>query len=588
MPLPRDTDGTAGRSVMRRLAEAMIFEGLVDCTATPIGGSHRFTWRCNGVDISCEGFAGAFGRIRIEPATLQCRRSQDWVAATLDDLVASLDADPERRRQLAMELDRTLALATWNDGNLARRPRRHLPHAQLDSALDEGHPYHPCFKARTGFDLDDHAAYGPEAGNTFQLAWLAVAPERLHSALPAEEQAFWERELGAETFALLDSRRAACGDAAKNFGLMPLHPWQWKALQGSHLSVWLAEGSAFFLGFAGDRYAASQSVRTLFNSDRPGQANVKLPMNLINSSAMRIVEPHSVCSAPPISLWLKELVAGDPVLSGRFPIRILGEYAGTIAGRDGPLAGQIAAIWREDVSIYLSPGEAAVPLNALMIVESDGRPFVADWIGRYGLERWASQLIETVVLPVCHLLAAHGIATECHGQNLILIHRDGWPVGLAMRDFHDSVEYVPDFLREPEKVPDFVALNPAYHDAAPNEFYWMESVELLGELVMDALFVYNLAEITHLLHHCYGLDETAFWAGVGRRLATHGEEFGLTGRMVALGLFQPRIRTESLLRRKLARPGTECAHEIPNSLAVAANDASTGSADTRYLQAVMA
>ncbi|KXF76406.1 rhizobactin siderophore biosynthesis protein RhsF [Paramesorhizobium deserti] len=573
MPLPRDVQGNAGRSVMRRLAEAMIFEGLADYSAAPAGASCRFSWRGNGVEIRCVGFVGAFGRVRIEPATLQCRRGDAWDFATLDDVVASLEADREWRTQLALELDRTLVLAAWNDANLTRRQRRHLPHAQLDSALDEGHPYHPCFKARTGFDLDDHAAYGPEAGNIFQLAWLAVAPERLHSAFPAGERTFWEQELGPETFALLDERRAACGDAAKRFGLMPLHPWQWKALQGSELSVWLAEGSAFFLGLAGDRYAASQSVRTLFNSDHPERANVKLPMNLINSSAMRIIEPHSVCSAPSVSSWLKDAIAADPVFAERFPLKILGEYAGTIAGRDGPLAGQIAAIWREDVSMHLSPGEAAVPLNALMMIESDGHPFVAEWIDRYGLEQWVNRLINMVVMPIYHLLAGHGIATECHGQNLILIHRDGWPVGLAMRDFHDSVEYVPDFLRDPEKVPDFLALSPAYRAAAPNEFYWMESVELLGELVLDSLFVYNLAEISHLLHCCYGLDETSFWAGIGRRLAAHGEAFGLSDRMAALGLFKPCIRTESLLRRKLMPPGAECAHEIPNSLASAVKGA---------------
>ena len=95
----------------------------------------------------------------------------------------------------------------------------------------------------------------------------------------------------------------------------------------------------------------------------------------------------------------------------------------------------------------------------------------------------------------------------------------------------------------------------------------MESVELLGELFLDALFVYNLAEISHLLHRSYGLDEAGFWSDVGRRLQDHARQFGLTGRQAALGLFQPRIRTESLLRRKLSPPGAECAHEIPNSLA---------------------
>ncbi|TIP99131.1 MAG: rhizobactin siderophore biosynthesis protein RhsF, partial [Mesorhizobium sp.] len=156
-----------------------------------------------------------------------------WRPATLGDLLASINTCPDRRAQLTSELDRTLDFSAWNKSNLRPRPRRDLPFAQLDSAIDEGHPYHPCFKARTGFDYTDHAAYGPEAGNAFQLAWLAVAPERLHSAFPTDEQAFWMHELGAETYTLLDERRAPLGDNARRFGLMPLHPWQWKTLQSS-------------------------------------------------------------------------------------------------------------------------------------------------------------------------------------------------------------------------------------------------------------------------------------------------------------------------------------------------------------------
>lgn len=554
---------------MRQLAEALVYERLVDCAASQRGGKYRFEWRHDGGGIRCEGYIGAFGRVRIAPETLEHGCSGRWRTATLGDLLDSAGGCLERRAQLAFELDRTLGFSAWNDNNLPPRPRRHLPFAQLDSAMDEGHPYHPCFKARTGFDLDDHAAYGPEAGNTFQLAWLAIAPERLHSAFPADERSFWEQELGAETCSVLNRRRARLGDDAGRFGLMPLHPWQWKALRDSELSRWLAEGSAGFLGHAGDRYTASQSVRTLFNHDHPQRANLKLPMNLVNSSARRIVEPLSVCSAPAISRWLKDIVAGDPLFSDRYPLTILGEYAGTIADRDGPLAGQVAAIWREDVTAFLGPGEAAVPLNALMIMEEDGRPFVADWIDLYGLEAWLDQLVDTVVMPAWHLLACHGIATEAHGQNLILIHRDGWPVRLAMRDFHDSVEYVPGFVRDPDNVPDFPTLNPAYRDVAPNQYYWMESPEMLGALFLDCLFVYNLAEISHLLRHCYGLDEAGFWSDIGRRMQAHSVKFGLADRQAKLGLFQPRIRTESLLRRKLSPPGTECAHEIPNSLAVA-------------------
>ncbi|GLS31194.1 Siderophore synthetase component [Mesorhizobium albiziae] len=569
MPLPLDLHGTPARRVMRQLAEALVYEGLVECAVSRRGEKYRFEWSYDGGAIRCEGHVGAFGRVRIVPETIEHGCGGQWRPATLDDLLASAGGCPQRRAELAFELDRTLDLSAWNDGNLSPRPRRDLPFAELDSAMDEGHPYHPCFKARTGFDHHDQAAYGPEARNSFQLAWLAIAPERLHSALPSDEQPFWTQELGAETYSILNERRTRLGGDAGRFGLMPLHPWQWRALQGSALAGWLAEGSAVYLGEVGDRYTASQSVRTLFNRDHPQRANLKLPMNLVNSSAMRIIEPHSVCSAPTISRWLKEIVASDRLLEERYPLAILGEYAGTVADRDGPLAGQIAAIWREDVTAGLKPGESAAPLNALMAVESDGRPFIADWIERYGLDAWLSRLVDRVVMPVCHLLVAHGIATESHGQNLILIHRDGWPARLAMRDFHDSVEYVPSFLRDPHRVPDFATLNPAYRDAAPNQYYWMESAPLLGELFLDALFVYNLAEISHLLHRCYGLDEAVFWSDVGRRLQSHFQQFGLTRREAELGLFQPRIRTESLLRRKLSRPGAECAHEIPNSLVAA-------------------
>ncbi|MEQ1953979.1 IucA/IucC family protein [Mesorhizobium yinganensis] len=567
MPLPPDLNGTPERRVMRQLAEALVYEGLVDCAVSWRGGKCRFEWRHEGAGIRCQGFIGAFGRVRFDAGTLEYGHAGRWRPATLTDVIASAGGCPEKRAALSFELDRTLDFCRWNAENLPPRPRRSLPFARLDSAMDEGHPYHPCFKARTGFDHGDHAAYGPEAGNAFQLVWLAIAPERLHSAFPVDEQAFWTWELGAESFAVLDERRAGLDDHAKRFGLMPLHPWQWIALRETELSGWLADGSAGFLGEAGDFYTASQSVRTLFNRDHPRRANLKLPMNLVNSSARRILEPYSVCSAPAISRWLKDLVAGDPLFAERYPLTILGEYAGTIADRDGPLAGQVAAIWREDVTAFLEPGETAVPLNALMMLEEDGRPFIADWIDRHGLDAWVGKMVDTVVMPLWHLLAGHGVATECHGQNLILIHRDGWPLRLAMRDFHDSVEYVPGFLRDPGMVPDFVALNPNYRDAAPNEYYWMESPKLLGELFLDCLFVYNLAEISHLLRSSYGLDEASFWLDVGRRMQAHSLEFGLTHRQAALGLFEPRIRTESLLRRKLSPPGAECAHEIPNSLA---------------------
>lgn len=45
---------------------------------------------------------------------------------------------------------------------------------------------------------------------------------------------------------------------------------------------------------------------------------------------------------------------------------------------------------------------------------------------------------------------AEGIATESHGQNIILVHKQGWPTRVLLKDFHDGVRYSPAHLAHPE------------------------------------------------------------------------------------------------------------------------------------------
>lgn len=552
MPLPLDLPGRPDERVVRQLVEAVLYEGLVETVVARDGAQLNVTWSHGSRRFRCAGVEGAFSRIRLWASSVESEnRDGLWQPATLDELVASLPASTEDTRRLLGELQSTLAHCSWNDRNLQRGSRRDLGFAALEGALHEGHAYHPCFKARTGFSESDHRDFGPEAGNSFQLVWLLVRRDQVSQRLPADETAFWTAELGGEVFAQLDRERVRLGLAWGSYCLLPLHPWQWQSLRYTLLTPWLANGTAHFAGVAGDRYTASQSIRTLLNTDRPETANVKLSMNMSNSSSLRTIEPHSVCTAPVISRWLGDIVAGDPLFETTYPLVVLDEYAGIIAGRDGPLAGHIAAIWRRSVTSTLGIGEQAVPFNALMATEHDGRPFIDEWVRRHGFRNWLGQLLQIAILPVWHLLVGHGIATEAHGQNMVLVHRDGWPVRLVLRDFHDSVEYVPHFLREPDKAPDFLALDPAYREALPDQYYWMEDVETLGELVTDALFVFNLAEVSHLLQTFYGLREADFWQAVRRMLADYAATHGLGARQDQLGLARPTITAEALLARKL-------------------------------------
>ncbi len=178
----------------RQLAEAVLFEGLAEAAPREA----RLHWRLGGRHFRALGTFGPFGRPRLAGPVEMAEADGGWRPAPLAALVDALPAIPENRERLDRELRQTVALCRWNTENLPARERRALPFAALDGAMSEGHPYHPCFKARTGFSLDDHAAYGPEAARAFRLDWLALPRATVAAALPCSEETFWRGLLGAE------------------------------------------------------------------------------------------------------------------------------------------------------------------------------------------------------------------------------------------------------------------------------------------------------------------------------------------------------------------------------------------------------
>ncbi|MFB9936105.1 IucA/IucC family protein [Photobacterium aphoticum] len=527
-----------------------------------------FRWQMGEHNYRVEGYRGGFDRVRVDIQTLRIMGHPSDVA--LYQVLADVPTADAVRQQLREELHQTIRLCRWNQAHLpATHSRYEVSYSQLESWVDEGHPYHPSFKARTGFSEQDHARFGPEAGEPFQLEWLAVKFSHLNMALPVCADVFWRQELGEPTWAELTQALALQGEGWDGYALMPLHPWQFTQLYGE---TWTARSSrdVLHLGSAGDHYVATQSLRTLRNHTHPERAHIKLPLSLVNSSSVRTLDPCSVCHAPAISQWLKLVIDSDPTLQS---VVILQEYAAGLVCQADPNAdpageGRIGMIMRESVEGQLLPGEQAVPFNALSLLEQDGRAFIAPWLSRYGVEVWLERLLEVAVVPVWHVLVAHGLALEAHGQNMVLVHEEGWPQRLMLRDFHESLEFYTPFLADAALKPDGIdGLTAAPSDANPG-YYGIDSVEGLRELVMDTLFVYNLTELALLLETEAGLPETHFWQCVADTLTHYALEHPtLTDRLAMLGYAQPTIQTESLITRKLRQSPSECHHTIRNPLA---------------------
>lgn len=566
--------------VLRQLLEAVLFEGLVSYR---LANRHRTGWqwlsfRAGNLHGRCRGRVRGFGRLRLDMDTLTVEHKRQPVPPSLARLAGQLPAASPHQQALLRELVATINNCERLDAlHRAQRPtdRRALHGEALDRAMHEGHPYHPCYKSRLGFQGDDLLRYSPETSTAFPLHWVAVPRCILDSHLPTPDMTFWQSEVGREHAYLLRAAFHRAGVDWQHYGVLPTHPWQWQKLREGPLADDLKTLGVQSLGPLGDRYRPGQSLRSLFNVSRPTQACIKLPLAIHNTSSRRHLEAHSVPSAPIISQWLETLVASDPHLDITYPLRLLPEYASlgvTSGGHRGTacarLAGELAAIWRTSIGARLDNGEQAIPLNALFQWQPDGLPFIHPWVERHGLGPWLEATLKAVILPVWHMLTAHGVGLEAHAQNSLLVMCDGWPSALMLRDFHDSVEYARDFLPPTTPEPDFGHRQALYDQAPDDQYYRMKGPEALRELVMDTLFIFNLSELALLLEEAYGFNEARFWDRVRAILTDYGLRHpDLAARTDRLAWNQSWVHTESLLCRKLQPDNQSHRHRVPNPLA---------------------
>jgi siderophore synthetase component len=559
--------------IARQLAEALLSERLVAArpsprTAGPPGELVAF--ELGPRSYRCRARRSAFGRVRIARGTLLAVDRAEPRAARWEQLAEALPARAPIRDEVAAELAATAQFSRWNAEHMAGLgERRRHDYQALEGSLHEGHPYHPCFKGRTGFSLADHGRYGPEGAQAFELEWLAVRRDELVQRDACDDAELVSRELGASVWSEVSQALEAKGLARGEYGVLPCHPWQAARLARLAPSA-LQRRGVLPLGVRAGRYRATQSLRTLMHEADPRASHVKLPLATRVSSSLRTLSPECVSAAPAISAWLADLVASDRYFSSVAGLTILREHASACHSFEAdpePEHGHAGVIFRESVTSTLSHGEEAVPFNALFARELDGRPFLEPWVERHGLTRWLKRLLFVTVSPIWRLLLRHGVALEAHAQNLVLVHRRGVPERVAVRDFHDSVEYVDDFLAEPERLPDFASLHPRFARAPADRYYRMSSLEELRELVTDCLFVFNLGELAALLLEDYGFPEARFWAlvrGVLREVATDPED---ERRAAALAFDAPLVRVESLFTRRLrGEAESRCHHLVLNPL----------------------
>lgn len=572
------------RRLFRQLLESLLYEGMLAARSTDEGCLAIDGTDEHG-DAVCYLFTATrrygFDRVRLGPPPVR-RRSRggtveaDSLTRFLSDVRDTLPADRTCLAAFARELEETLvkdALAQY-----VRACRGDVlagaDYDTLESAITEGHPYHPGYKSRIGFDLEDNLRWGPEFAGAIHPLWLAARSDvaTVTVSRTLDHAAFLREQLGTGTIEEFHARIRQAGAEPADYVLVPVHPWQWRHRISRVFAAELRDRALVVLGTDPHAHLAQQSLRTLACRDVPARAYLKLSLSIINTSTSRVLAPHTVGNAPPISDWLREVLAGDGYLREELGLILLGEVLGVTV--DPPVAelaraegyGTLACIWRESLHTHLAPGEQAVPFTGLVARELDGTALVDPWLRAFGVRPWVEQLVAVTVPPLVHLLQRHGIALEAHAQNLILVHAAGRPTRLAVRDFHDGVRFCRSQLADPQRCPE-LAGTPAQHTNR-NSFVETDDLTLVTDFLLDAFCFINLGELATLLADRYGFAERQFWAVVRDAIGRYHRRFPeFADRFARFDVFRPRLTVEKLTTRRLL-PDTELRlHTVPNPLA---------------------
>ncbi|GAB2571793.1 iron transporter [Paractinoplanes abujensis] len=258
------------------------------------------------------------------------------------------------------------------------------------------------------------------------------------------------------------------------------HPWQARRLLDRH--PWLRPDGQT------EPVRPLMSLRTVAPVN--GGPHIKTAVDVQMTSAVRTVSPAAVHNGPVLSALLRRLVADQP-------IDILAEIAAGAVIVDGHPQRHLAHVIREAPQLH--PGELAVPLAAIGTVDVDD-PY-----------EWMTALADVFFAPVTCVLA-RGVALEAHGQNTLVVLRDGRPRRILYRDL-GGVRVSPRRLRNACVEPP-----PLRGDLTSDD-----PGELRTKLAAAA-FGTVAAEVVATLTRTRGADPDRLWAIVARAVRATGTE----------------------------------------------------------------
>jgi siderophore synthetase component len=321
----------------------------------------------------------------------------------------------------------------------------------IETGMTEGHPCFVANNGRLGFGIHEYLSYAPETANPVRLVWLAAHRSRaaFTAGVGIEYESFVRDELGARTVERFHEKLTAEGLDPADYLFIPVHPWQWWNKLSVTFAAEVARRHLVCLGEGDDEYLAQQSIRTFFNTSHPEKHYVKTALSVINMGFMRGLSAAYMEATPAINDWLAQLIDNDPVLKST-GLSIIRERAAVgyrhleyeaATDRYSPYRKMLAALWRESPVGSLQDGESLATMASLVHVDHEGKSFAGALIEQSGLAptQWLRRYLTAYFTPLLHSFYAYDLVYMPHGENVILVLKDGVVERAIYKDIAEEI-----------------------------------------------------------------------------------------------------------------------------------------------------
>ncbi|WP_151816039.1 acinetoferrin biosynthesis protein AcbC [Acinetobacter soli] len=460
----------AGQRLIEMAIAEFLYEEIIEVKALSAG---RYRLDSGNRQYEFQGNQYLLGHWNIQEASVRDvthSQENDQPAWNLHEFIVAMsdssNVKPFTKAYLIKEMNNTwLAEAhLFNETRLPSIAVLTEPHYKVEGML-RGHPWLIMSKGRMGFGYDDYLSAAPELSPEVKVLWLAVHRDLAEYRSTEDWSAcgLYQHEFDANELQQFINILQEKNLDPQNYFLIPVHAWQWHQWLVPTYANEIVDQKIIELNISQDSYVPMQSIRTLCNTSNLQRHYIKLPVSIFNTAVYRGLPSKRNLAAPAVTAWLKRIHQQDQDLQNTGVI-FLGEVAtltihqpcfDRIDGAPYQFKELFGCLWRESVDRYVDPSHQVLSQAALLHRDISGQSILSVLIQASGLSPldWLAQFAQVSMSPLLLCLYRYGLAFSPHGENTMLVHENGVPKAMVLKDFIDDINLVDEDFPELAQLP---------------------------------------------------------------------------------------------------------------------------------------